>query len=227
MEAPQLALKIICAITLYFVLVNESVADKCVLNLIVAVPNHHGCEPVPSWERGEEILSGAKIAIEKINNIISECQLELIEVDNGICGTANNFNLLQQSFVQLMSMNHNWKFIGVIGLFCNCKFNFVIPSLSSHIRLRNVATIVDLVSTTATLAIDHKSSLIRALFRFMKVLNWRKLGVITETGDTFFSCTAEILYREAKQDLNIDIVSYQQLQIQTSDRITNLIQIQR
>ena len=93
MEKLQLALKIICAVTLYFVLANESVADKCVLNLIVAVPNHHGCEPAPSWERGAEILPGARIAIEKINSIISECQLELIEVDNGICGTANNFNL--------------------------------------------------------------------------------------------------------------------------------------
>ena len=84
MEQLSLALMVICSIAV----VSESVASGCVLNLIVAISNLHGHhEPSPSWERGKELLRGAQIAANK-----SECQLELIEVDLGICGTAKNYS---------------------------------------------------------------------------------------------------------------------------------------
>ena len=70
-----------------------------------------------------EILHGTQIAINK-----SECQLELIKVDNGMCGTANNFSLLQQSLDLAQSVNDS---VGIVGLACNVEFSIVIPSLSS------------------------------------------------------------------------------------------------
>ena len=216
MEQLPLALRVIRVIAVVAIIVSESVVSGCVLNLIVAIPNLHGHEPAPSWERGEEMLCGAQIAIDEMKNK-SECQLELIEVDNGLCGTANNFNLLQQSFAQFV--NDSLKFIGVVGLTCSDEFSFVIPSLSSGTSFRKVTTLTtNLASPVATL--DRKSLLIRALFRFMKKLNWQKLGVITENENTYFSHIAEILYREAKYDPNIDIISYQQLQVQTNSRVT-------
>ena len=211
-----LALRVVYAVA---ILVSESIAGECVLNLIIALPNLHGHEPAPSWEGGKEILLGSLVAKETINNK-SECQLELIQVDNGICGTANNFNLLQQSFAQLV--NDGQKFVGVVGLSCNDKFQFLVSSVSSGTEVvRQVATLTNLPSQSG-----HKILLIRALFRFMKEINWRKLGVITETGNTYFSRTAEILYREAKYDPYIDVVMYQQLQVRTlsSGRVIHLIQ---
>ena len=214
MEQLSLALIAICSIAV--VSYSESASGGCVLILIVAIPNlHDHHEPSPSWERGKELLHGAQIAANK-----SECQLELIEVDHGICGTANNFNLLQQLFAQLKFVNSSQNLIGIVGLTCNVEFSLVIPSLSSGTELRKVAAIIaDLANPIVSL--DYKTMLIKGLFRFMKKINWRKLGVVTETENTYFSHTAELLYKEAKQDPNIDITTYQQLHVQMNSGATH------
>ena len=215
MKQPPLALmRVICMITVAANLLSESAASGCVQSLIVAIPNLDGDRPAgPSWERRVEILHGAQIAINK-----SECQIDLIKVNNGMCGMANNFNLLQQSLDLAQSVNNS---IGIVGFTCNVEFSLVIPSLSSSTAgISKVATLMaDLANPIATL--DHKILLIRALFRFMKKLNWHKIGVITETENKYFSHTAEILYREARCDPNIDIVTYQQMQVQTNSEATH------
>ena len=212
MEQLSLALMVICSIAV----VSESVASGCVLNLIVAIPNLHGHhEPSPSWERGKELLRGAQIAANK-----SECQLELIEVDLGIRGTANNFNLLQQLIAQLNFVNDSKNFDGIVGLTCNIEFSLVIPSLSSGTGLRKVAEIIANLANPIV-SLYYKTMLIKGLFRFMKKINWRKLGVVTETENTYYSHTAELLYKEAKHDPNIDITTYQQLQVQMNSGATH------
>ena len=55
--------------------------------------------------------------------------------------------------------------------------------------------------------------LIKATFEFMKFFSWRKLGIITETGSTYFSGTAEEVYIKAKNVSNIDIITYWQIQV--------------
>ena len=51
----------------------------------------------------------------------------------------------------------------------------------------------------------------------MKSFNWWKLGIITETGNSYFSHTAETLHFEAKNDSNINVVTYWQLKV--NDRV--------
>lgn len=213
MEWPQLAVGTICTVVVTLMNFEESTAYCSALKLIVALPIHHGSELTASWERGLEILPGAQIAADSINNSSAECQLQLIEVNTGQCGVANNFNLLEQ-FVQLINLSH--EHVGAVGLFCNTEFQLLVQSPFDDTKghIFRVAAITALPSLA-----KPATTLIRALFRFMKALNWQKLGVVTESRDTYFSHTAEVLYREAKQDPNIDVVMYHQVQVH--NRVTN------
>ena len=131
----------ICVVTA--IVQCKSAADGCVCNLIIALPwpNHHGGEPAPSWERGVEILRGAQVAKENINNI-SECQLELIEVNISHCGTDNNFILYEQLLPNQNQylMNLSKQCLGVAGLSCNDIFQVIIPSPSIRRCLKHAAT---------------------------------------------------------------------------------------
>ena len=128
----------ICVVTA--IVQCKSAADGCVCNLIIALPNHHGKEPAPSWERGVEILCGAQVAKERIN--ISECQLELIEVNISHCGADNNFILHEQllSNPNQYLMNLSKLCLGVVGLSCNDIFQVFIPSPSIRRSLKRAAT---------------------------------------------------------------------------------------
>ena len=72
--------------------------------------------------------------------------------------------------------------------------------------------------------------LIRALFKFMEYLDWHKLGILTETGSTYFSRMTEEVYIKAKNDSSsIDVIAYWQIQanekidhIRSSSKITLL-----
>ena len=202
----------ICVVTA--IVQCKSAADGCVCNLIIALPNHHGRESAPSWERRVDILPGAKVTKEKINNI-SECQLELIEVNISHCGADNNFILHEQLLPNPNQhlINFSKQCLGVVGLSCNDIFQVFISSPSIRRSLKRAATTFYLPNQVK----PATTPLIRALFKFMKSLNWQKLGIITETGNSYFSRTAEALYSETKNDSSVNIVTYRQLQV--NDRV--------
>ena len=211
MESLQLALKLTCAILLIKVLAN-SVATRCgsEVRLLIALPFHDGQSPSTSWERGREILPGAEIAIENINRP-SECNLlQLTEVVyGGQCGSAaDNFNFIEKFFTHLTLSMNNETLVSV-GILCSGDV-FQLITHPPLVDVRNKLVLDTVVSFPNP--IKPSRTLIRALDQFMKSLKWNNLGIITETGSTYFSRTAEELYKHARNASNINIVMYHQLQ---------------
>ena len=211
MESLQLALTLTCAVLLIKVPTN-SIATSCEseVRLLIALPFHDGQSPSASWERGREILPGAEIAIENINRP-SECNLlQLTEVVyGGQCGSAvDNFNFIEKFFTHLTLLMNNETLVAV-GILCSGD----VFQLITHPPLADVRNKLVLdTGVSFPNPIKPSRTLIRALDQFMKSLKWNNLGVITETGSTYFSRTAEELYKHARNASNINIVMYHQLQ---------------
>lgn len=93
----------------------------------------------------------------------------------------------------------------VVGPSCNNIFHNEIP-LSSEQSIK--MSLKSAVATSYFLNMVRPAAaplIIRALFEFMKFLNWQKLGIITEIGNTYLSRTAETVYSEAKNNSNAGI----------------------
>ena len=115
---------------------RSTTVDGCTCKLIVALPNLNSSEPAPYWERGAEILPGARVAQERINNTF-ECQSEFIEVNNGQCGAPNSFNLLVTIVDQLKSFHSSYQCleVSIIGLSCNsitCIPVYILRGIDQH-----------------------------------------------------------------------------------------------
>ena len=209
--------------------VATSTTEECACSLILALPNLHDSGPVPSWERGVEIVRGAQIAKEKINiNNESKCHLELIEVGTGNCGTADNFSLFKELITIIrhrnnFTANHPCLKVPIVLVSCNIEIIQYVISLSSEEMIKESSkfAIKSAYKYMPTMVRSAAEPLIRALFKFMKSQNWKKLGIITETNGDYFSHTAEQVYIKAKEDSNIEVIAYQQFQ---ANKRINLIQ---
>ena len=185
-----------------------SATNWCTCELVIALPNIHrikvNVEPVPSWKRGAEILDGAQLDLKQISNT-SECKLYLTKVNIGQCGAPNNFNLLVTIVEQFLTNNnasyHQCLEIPIIGLSCNRISQVAVPlaKLTSHQLITESLNKIaqNLMPTRLR---QGATPLIRALFKFMESLDWHKLGILTETGSTYFSRMAEEVYIKAKND---------------------------
>jgi hypothetical protein len=205
--------------------------DVCTCKLIIALPtNLLSRSELPSWERGAEIINSTQFAQlqDRISNT-PECKLELIEVNNGQCGAPNNFNLLEQLVAivrQLNGSHSNYQCLEIplVGLPCNDILSGPPVVVTVSFKLSSDELIKDslneIVDTFIPTTVRSAAAPIsRALFKFMESLNWRKLGIITETGSTYFSHTAESVYIQARDDSSINIITYQQLQIRMNEKI--------
>ena len=109
-----------------------SATNRCTCELVIALPNIHviKVQPVPSWERGAEILDGTHLDLKQISNT-SECKLYLTKVNIGQCGAPNNFNLLVTIVEQFLTNNstsyHQCSEIPIIGLSCNRISQVAVP----------------------------------------------------------------------------------------------------
>ena len=230
----------LCIFVIAVVLQPKSVTDGCMCELIVALPNLLSNElgpAAPSWERGAEILPGATDAKEQINNVLnSECKLKLIAVNNGQCGAHSNFGLFEQFVTIVRQQNNCYSHsnyqclhkVPIVGLSCNNVISHTVISLSSEELIRESLNKI-YNKFVSPMVKPAAAPLTRALFEFMKRLNWQKLGIITETGSTYFSRMAEEVCIKAKNDSNVDIIAYRQLQAnekidltQSASRITLL-----
>ena len=203
---------IVIAVLTLILIFQVPASRGCVVKLLVTLSFQHEGEPAASWERGLDILPGAEIAVQNINKI-SECELQLTRVSSGQCGATKNFNFLQELFMHLQSLSSN-ESLGVVGLLCNSdEFQLLIRGSPFRDDLKRHRHKLEAANSFPN-PVKLSTSLIRALFGFMKHLNWRKLGVITEIRDTYFSRTAKVLYSETKlnPDTNVTVVMYNQIQ---------------
>ena len=186
--------------------INDDSKQKSDLYLMIGLPlQHTDSDLIASWERGREILPGAKIAIESINlspNILSGHILHAIEVDIGRCGQQSHNFLLE--FVNI-TFHHKVSIIGAVGIFCPIEVLIITsqsattvihkPEMRERLKSAVRATYYDYTILQSTTAIK-----IQALLEFVDVLNWRTIAVITDNTDVFFSTYVEQLYKASVEN---------------------------
>ena len=150
---------------------------------------------VPKWERGHEILPGAHVAADEINNsstLLNGYHLEITEVNVTLC----NVNSGLVHFVENLVMTNN--VVGIVGYFCNN----VARTFSPLVGQDRIYTIQ--ISTSTDHLPSQKSDYIhyyfpplqvhaRALVSLLKRLGWKRVGVL-KTGnyhDTYYSRLVE------------------------------------
>lgn len=172
-------------------------------HLIVALPLQHGNELSASWERGQEILSGAQLQ----NDVLTQDkQFVTTKVDTRKCGD-DNFNYLVQ-LINSTTTNQNVSLLGVVGMFCPFRVQLLL-----QLPLQNAA-VLELAIKPAYKRewpeSEQVSKMVTALLEFFTDLDWRKIGIITEVVPdiTYFSQLAEELYKRSAQIPNMKITMY-------------------
>ena len=97
------------------------------LDILIVVPaSSNSCIRLqPKWERGDEILPGAEIVVDEINdspNLLSTCQLNIVPIRVELCNPLINI----ESFVGNLTSRRN-KVIGIVGYFCDNLVQFLSP----------------------------------------------------------------------------------------------------
>ena len=188
---------------------TNALTEQKSMHLLVVLPlSQDGNELTASWERGKEILLGAAIALEAINNnsdiISGHKPLNVTLVDTGKCSD-DNFNYIIQLINSIS--DQNVIVLGIVGMFCPFKLQHILkPPLQKetfHLALH------PLYRTECWSKFEEGSVMVKALEEFFIQLKWRKFGIITEAGDTFFSYLAEEVYRDLAHNLNVTISVHQ------------------
>ncbi len=140
------------------------------------------------WERGHEILPGAQIATEMINNSSTiGYQLKLIPIDSGRWeNSVSQFTFLPQLINS--TFNQGLDVCAVIGLLYHNEFQVMLDSPSS------ISSII-----TKRLKIQPVI-VINTLLSFMHYMEWTKIGIITELNlkEFFYFNTAEAIAKAIK-----------------------------
>ena len=198
---------------------NSRVSDAY---LIVGLPLQCRDEPVSTvWERGEELLPGAQIAVETINSrpdILPELTLHTVVIDIGRCGQQNNQNFLLE-FVNLTFHQH-LNIIGAVGIFCPTEVQIITPPVllgtsgsSGKEKVLKLATKASFTANTG----KSNQRIIEAILEFFDVLGWRNIAAITDNGDDFFFRVVETLHKapaSVHNDSKVNVIVYNYAQLQ-------------
>ena len=156
--------------------------------LLLILPLQDVKGPTAGWERGLEILPGAQIAAEMINNSsdLQGNQLQLIPIDSGRCeNKVSRFSFLPQLINLTFNQGLNVK--AAIGILCHNEVQIMLDSPSS------VSSIINNVLKTQPMM------LVNTLLSFMQYMEWSRIGIITELNDSFFFNTAEAVAKAIEE----------------------------
>ena len=180
------------------------------ISLIISLPLHYIRGPDADWKRGLEILPGAHVAVNGINedsSILSEHNLQLITVDSG-----GNENEILQQFVDFTFHQSPLNIVGISGFLSPKAVSILSPLVRRKGMLLTAATeYIIQGNDNALLALNSPSAMVNVLLRFMERMNWENIGLIAENMDTYFFRVAEILLQTAKTNKNITISPYIEL----------------
>ena len=174
-----------------------SVCSNYSVQLIVITPHHQNSAPSAGWERGLEILPGAQVAVDSINqneDILPGCNLTIQPVSSGHCD--------REDFIYLedvvASYNHP-KIVGVVKQHCSNRVTVAVGPLQKA----EVASILAQHS--------YDDTLIDALFTLLEQMGWKRIGIVTELSQMFFLNMAEALYRRMRDHPTITATLFTQL----------------
>lgn len=205
-------------------LFHHLLARESLYFIIILPLNGSNSTIVDRWERGQELLAGAERAMESINNsgIIHGYELEMLVIDSGACNQPHhNFEAgILPSFVNY-TVHQEYNIISAIGMFCpqstklisglvnryKERTNFPVISGSQSPDVYNVELHPNLLHIFSS-----SISIIKAVVRLMEYQQWRRVGIITDLEDTFYSQTANHFTNFIRMYTTLSIVSYTQVQ---------------
>ena len=180
--------------------------------IIAVLQLEHTDLPTLSWERGLEVLPGAQVAIEQLNQYSPEQQFELKVINSGKCEKEYKEELVIDFINFTMYQNR----IGVIGLFCS----------KSEQMLSNIAKRIDtspiFVSSSVSVTHDHQTPnnyhtlpsadvFIDTFSSLVVHLRRNRIMVVTQSTDTYFLGVAEALYDRATASNAYRVIPFIQL----------------
>lgn len=197
------------------------------LHIAAVLPlEHTRGQPSSSWERGLEIIPGAQIAIEHINereDILSGHSLELAVINSATCKEEFNQDLLLSLINFKFYDNINRSTIGLIGSFCSNSDQLISSILDSTSRIRNLP----FVSSSASVSNRDKAMtpppqyyyrilqsadiFIDAISILASDLKWQRIAVVTESTQSYFLSFAEAFYDIAGRSESYEMVPFIQL----------------
>lgn len=160
--------------------------------------------PSYRWQRGWEVILGAKAAVEIINSegIFPDDSLELIPVDEDMCDSFDSLT----SFIRT-ALHQDTKIVSVIVLFCP-KIAQIVSPLASRLNIT-----LQLSGSPSPLVFDDdtfpdllhlvisEGIVIRTLIQFMEYQNLTRFGVIVDLTDALYFDTVGSIKRLAKDHL--------------------------
>ena len=186
--------------------------------IITLLQLEHTDLPTLSWERGLEILPGAQLAIEHVNqyyNVSPQHQLELEVIDSGKC-TAGSYN--EDLVVDFLNLTRHRAYsqIAVIELFCS-KAQQLLLNVAKQIGINPVVLSSPVsVTSDSRASSNHQmlpsaNSFIDAFFSLAFHLKHDRIAVITQPSDSYFFQVAEALYDKATSSNTYKVVPFIQL----------------
>ena len=184
------------------------------ISMLVSLSLHQPSGPRTRWERGFEILPGALLAVNDINNdstILCGHKLQLITVDSGRDGIE-----IVQQFVNLtFHQMHATRIVGVTGILDPKLASILMPLVRHRGVQLSVITHTDQLDipdySETFLSLPSPSAIVSVLLNFMKEMNWQRIGLVTDSTDAYFFSVAEIFLQVTKMDDSIIISPYLEL----------------
>ena len=216
-----------CIITAASLLYCMTLCYSKQLHIAVVLPLEHSMvrnQPTSSWERGLEILPGAQIAIEHINqreDILPGHSLELNVINSVNCKNGLNQDLLV-NFINFTVYQNVSSTIGLVGSFCSNSDRLLSSLLSASASLRNQP----FLSSSASMSVRNKG--LRTPPQYYRILQsanifidaitvlasdseWQRIAVVTELRQSYFLSVAEAFYDIATESKSHKIIPFIQL----------------
>ena len=124
------------------------------LDILAVVPTtSNSCTHLqPKWERGEEIISAAEIAVNDSQNILSTYQLNIVPIQVKQCNPLINIETFIRNFASRSSTN---KTIAIVGYFCDNLVQFLSPLVGHNsFGVIQISAMPPIISNTQSG--DHK-----------------------------------------------------------------------
>ena len=204
---------IVAVIDLFIVLTTGINEPNYNSSLIVSVPlgDCIGSQYI-NLKRGEEILIAAQAAVNGVNNdssILSSHDLQLIPFDS-----CEDKNEIIQQLLAVTYYESSQSILGLTGFFSHKTVSLLLPLVRQK---RIVMTLLSEIFVyrnygKGILAMSSPFSMANVLLSYVKKMNWERLGLITESTDSYFFDIAASLLQIAKVNKTVVISPYIELQ---------------
>ena len=194
-------------------IVNNGDMESLHVMVVVPTPNGDSCLQ-PKWERGEEIIPGAHIAVNEINdspNLLSTYQLEIVPINIQQCNPVSKI----KSFVGNFTSQNN-KLAGIVGYFCDNLVHFF-----SRLVGRSTSGTIQISAAAMPAIIPNKDHsvpglynilpspfvLVKTVAKLIRKLRLSKVGIVNKGvyHDVHYSRMTEAFLRTAQEhDITIE-----------------------